>query len=52
MIQKDDSKKNTTITFRVTEEMKKKIGLMAVKDNRSLSNYIIMLLEKSLKEKK
>lgn len=44
--------KATTITFRTTEELKKKLEMMAAKDNRSLSNYIEILLEKATKEKK
>lgn len=49
-----DSKdnKNTTITFRTNEELKKKLEMMAAKDNRTLSNLIELLLEKAVKEKK
>jgi predicted HicB family RNase H-like nuclease len=38
--------KTTTVTFRIGEELKKKLESMAAKDNRSLSNFIIMQLEK------
>ena len=44
--------KDTSITFRTTEELKKKLEAMAAKDSRTLSNYIEMLLEKFVKEKK
>jgi len=49
-IEKDN--KNTTITFRTNEELKKKLELMAAKENRTLSNLIELLLEKATKEKK
>jgi predicted HicB family RNase H-like nuclease len=44
--------KNTTITFRTSEELRKKLEAMAAKENRSLSNLIEYLLEKATKEKK
>jgi predicted HicB family RNase H-like nuclease len=44
--------KDTTITFRTSEDLKKKLEVMAAKEQRSLSNFIIMLLEKFVKEKK
>jgi hypothetical protein len=44
--------KETSITFRTTEELKKKIEAMAAKEVRSMSNMINLLLEKALKEKK
>jgi predicted HicB family RNase H-like nuclease len=44
--------KNTTITFRTSEELKKKLEAMAAKEHRTLSNYIEYLLEKAAKEKK
>lgn len=44
--------KETSITFRTTQELKKKIEAMAAKENRSLSNMIQTLLEKAIKQKK
>ena len=44
--------KNTTITFRTNEELRKKLEAMAAKEHRTLSNLIEMLLEKATKEKK
>jgi len=44
--------KNTTITFRTSEELRKKLESMAVKEHRTLSNLIEMILEKAVKEKK
>jgi predicted transcriptional regulator len=44
--------KNTTITFRTSEELKKKLEAMATREHRTLSNLIEYLLEKAVKEKK
>ncbi len=44
--------KDTTITFRTSEEMKKKIERMAAKESRTVSNFIVYVLEKIIKEKK
>jgi len=44
--------KDTTITFRTSEELKKRLEEMASKEQRSLSNYIVYLLEKIVKGKK
>ena len=44
--------KGTTITFRTTEELKKKLEVMAEKEHRTISNLIEYLLEKATKEKK
>jgi predicted HicB family RNase H-like nuclease len=44
--------KDTTITFRTSEELKKKLEVMAAKESRSLSNFIELILEKAVKEKK
>ncbi len=44
--------KDTTITFRTSEELKKKLETMAAKEHRTLSNLIEFLLEKVTKEKK
>lgn len=44
--------KDTTITFRTTEELKKKLEAMAAKEHRTISNLIEYLLEKATKEKK
>jgi len=44
--------KNTTITFRTSEELKKKLEAMATKERRTLSNLIEILLEKAVSNKK
>ncbi len=44
--------KDTTITFRTTEDLKKKLDAMAAKEHRTISNLIEFLLEKAVKEKK
>lgn len=44
--------KDTTITFRTSEELRKKLETMAAKEHRTLSNLIEYLLEKATKEKK
>jgi predicted transcriptional regulator len=44
--------KNTTITFRTSEELKKKLEAMASKEHRTLSNLIEVLLEKAVSNKK
>jgi predicted transcriptional regulator len=44
--------KGTTITFRTTEDLKKKLEAMAAKEHRTISNLIEFLLEKAAKEKK
>lgn len=44
--------KNTTITFRTTDELKKKIEKLASKERRTLSNMIEVLLESAMKEKR
>jgi hypothetical protein len=44
--------KDTTITFRTTEELKKKLEAMAAKEHRTISNLIEYLLEKATKEKR
>jgi uncharacterized protein (DUF1778 family) len=41
--------KNTMIAFRTTESLKKKLEVAAAKDNRSLSDYIHLLLYKATK---
>ena len=50
MNEKDN--KTTTITFRTSEELKKKLETMDNKESRSVSNLIEVLLEKAIKEKK
>jgi predicted transcriptional regulator len=45
-------KKDTTITFRTSEDLRKKLEVMAAKEHRTLSNLIELLLEKATKEKK
>jgi predicted transcriptional regulator len=44
--------KSTTITFRTSEDLRKKLEVMAAKEHRTLSNLIELLLEKATKEKK
>jgi predicted transcriptional regulator len=44
--------KTTTITFRTSEDLKKRLEAMAAKDQRSLSNMIEFLLEKATEKKK
>lgn len=44
--------KATTITFRTSEDLRKKLELMATKEHRTLSNLIEYLLDKATKEKK
>jgi predicted transcriptional regulator len=48
----DKENKAATITFRTSDELKKKLEAMAVKEHRTLSNLIEMILEKVIKEKK
>ena len=43
--------KETTITFRTTEELKAKLQAMADKESRTLSNMIQFLLEKATAKK-
>ncbi len=40
--------KGTTITFRTSEELRKKLEAMAAKEHRTLSNLIELLLEKAV----
>lgn len=47
----DKTNKDTTITFRISDDLKKKLESMAKKEQRSLSNYIIYLLNKTLEKK-
>lgn len=44
--------KETSITFRTTEETKKKLEAMATKENRTISNMIQTILDKIFKDKK
>jgi predicted transcriptional regulator len=44
--------KETSITFRTTEELKAKLQAMADKENRTLSNMIELLLSKSVESSK
>jgi predicted HicB family RNase H-like nuclease len=48
----DKTNKDTTVTFRISEDLKKKLEVMASKENRSLSNYIITLLAKAIEKSK
>lgn len=50
VIKKDN--KDTTITFRTSEDLKKKLELMAAKEHRTLSNLIEFILDKAAKDKK
>ena len=43
--------KETSITVRVTEELKKKLEVMASKDGRTLSNFIQNILDKVVNKK-
>jgi predicted transcriptional regulator len=43
--------KDTTITIRISTELKKKLEQMASKESRSLSNYIVYLLNKAINKK-
>ena len=51
MVAKKENK-DTTITFRTSEELRKKLEAMAAKEHRNLSNLIEYLLDKAIKEKK
>jgi predicted transcriptional regulator len=51
-VNENKENKNTTITFRTSEELKKKLEIMAAKEHRTLSNLIEYLLEKATKEKR
>lgn len=42
---------NVIITLRTSEEIKKKLDMLALKENRSLNNYIITILIKHIEEK-
>ncbi len=42
---------NVIITLRTSEEIKKKLDMLALKENRSLNNYIMTLLIKHIEEK-
>lgn len=44
--------KDTTITFRTNEDLKKQLEIMAAKEHRTLSNFIVYLLEKAIEGKK
>ena len=46
------TEKDTTITFRTTKSLRKKLELMAKKDLRTLSNLIELVLEKAVENKK
>ena len=38
------SEKNTTMSFAIPKELKNEIGIIAQKENRSMSNLIVSLL--------
>ena len=38
------SEKNTTMSFAIPKDLKAKIGIIAQKENRSMSNLIVSLL--------
>lgn len=42
---------NVIITLRTSEEIKKKLDMLALKENRSLNNYITTILIKHVEEK-
>lgn len=41
---------NSIITLRTTEEIKQKLDMLALKENRSLNNYLNTLLIKHIEE--
>ena len=41
---------NVIITLRTNEEIKKKLDMLALKENRSLNNYIMTILIKHIEE--
>lgn len=43
------SKENTRTQLTINKELKKQLGKLASKDNRSFNNYIITVLENHLK---
>lgn len=43
---------NVIITLRTSEEIKRQLDMLALKDNRSLNNYIVNILIKHLEEQK
>ena len=45
------SKDNDRLTIIISKEAKEKLKLLALKDNRTLSNYITTLLNEHIKEK-
>ena len=48
----DKTNKDTAITFRISDDLKKKLESMAKKESRSLSNFIITLLVKAIEKNK
>ncbi len=44
------SKKNITLSFKITEELNKKIETLATKSNRTKSNFVITLLTKGIND--
>lgn len=46
-----DNMNNTIITLRTNEELKQKLDMLALKENRSLNNYIVTILMKHIEEK-
>ena len=38
------SEKNTTMSFAITKDLKAEIGIIAQKENRSMSNLIVSLV--------
>lgn len=42
---------NVIITLRTSEEIKKKLDMLALEENRSLNNYIMTILIKNIEEK-
>lgn len=41
---------NTIITLRTSEEIKQKLDMLALKENRSLNNYIVTILIKHIEQ--
>ena len=47
----DKDNKTEVITLRVTPEIKKKLQVKADKEHRTVSNYLQLIIENSIKEK-
>ncbi len=45
-------KKNKTLSFKITEDLKQKIDVCAKKEKRSVSNFVQLVLEREVKKRK